>query len=237
MAENEPEEADERDGVEEDHEKCEESEHEDQTEELCFYDPNDIREIEVNSKNKATSLKKIILESIGLFKRANIILLKSSKEDNPEKINKGEINWVPFSDQDYETQVKFLANKTIAFKVYMDVKVQVEGRGNSYRTSLSVDPMEKLETCLKQKTLFWQFMMRGGHKCIVTVENKNEEQIIVAPDFFKQSFQDIGVASGALINLIEIKNFENYMNDDEGGEEEQEEMEAEQEENNDDEGE
>jgi hypothetical protein len=135
-AENEPEEADERDGVEEDHERCEESEHEDPTEELCFYDPNDIREIEVNSKNKATSLKKIILESIGLFKRANIILLKSSKEDNPEKINKGEINWVPFSDQDYETQVKFLANKTIAFKVYMDINVQVEGRGHSYRTSL-----------------------------------------------------------------------------------------------------
>jgi len=175
--------------VEEDHEQCEESDHEDQTEDVCFYDPNDIREIEVNSKNKATSLKKIILESIGLFKRANIILLKSSKEDNPERVNKGEINWVPFSDQDYETQVKFLANKTIAFKVYMDIQVQVEGRGQSYKTKLQVDPMEKLELCLRAKTIFWkQFMMRGAQKCIVTVENKNEDQIIVAPDFFKQSF-------------------------------------------------
>jgi len=35
-------------------------------------------------KNKATSLKKIILESVGLYKRANIILLKSAKKDNPE---------------------------------------------------------------------------------------------------------------------------------------------------------
>lgn len=66
-----------RSDVVEDHEQYEQSEHEEQTEEVCFYDPNDVREIDVNSKNKATSLKKIILESIGLFKRANIVLLKS----------------------------------------------------------------------------------------------------------------------------------------------------------------
>jgi len=56
----------------------------------------------VNSKNKATSLKKIILESIGLWKKANIILLKQETNDNPESANKNEINWVPFEEHDYE---------------------------------------------------------------------------------------------------------------------------------------
>lgn len=105
--EKEEEVVDERPEIEE-HEQYQESEQDEGAEEVCFYDPNDVREIEVNSKNKATSLKKIILESIGLFKRANIVLLKSAQHDNPEKAARGEINWVPFSDQDYETQVKYL---------------------------------------------------------------------------------------------------------------------------------
>jgi len=105
--EKEEEVVDERPEIEE-HEQYQESEQDEGVEEVCFYDPNDVREIEVNSKNKATSLKKIILESIGLFKRANIVLLKSAQHDNPEKAARGEINWVPFSDQDYETQVKYL---------------------------------------------------------------------------------------------------------------------------------
>jgi len=72
------EQADERDEVE-DHEAYEESANEDNEEHIELYDPNDVREIQVNMKNKATSLKKMILESIGLYKRANIILLKSVK--------------------------------------------------------------------------------------------------------------------------------------------------------------
>jgi hypothetical protein len=56
----------------------------------------------VNSKNKATSLKKIILESIGLYKRANIVLFKQEQNDNPE-VNKSEYMWVPFSEHDYES--------------------------------------------------------------------------------------------------------------------------------------
>lgn len=60
-----------------------------------LYDPNDVREIQVNMKNKATSLKKMILESIGLYKRANIILLKSVKKDNPESGSSEQV-WIPF---------------------------------------------------------------------------------------------------------------------------------------------
>ena len=62
---------------EEAHEEYQESVNDgnDDSEEL--YDPNDTREIQVNSKNKVTSLKKIILESIGLSTRkALIVLLK-----------------------------------------------------------------------------------------------------------------------------------------------------------------
>jgi hypothetical protein len=57
--------------------------------------------------------------------------------------------------------------------------------------------------------------------------DKNGEDIIVAPDFFKHSFKDIGVCHGSDIVLHEIKNFDMYSEDGEGGEEEHEEMEAE----------
>lgn len=52
-------------------------------------------------KNKATSLKKIILDSIGLYKRANIILLKQASNQNPET-GKQEQVWIPFDNNDYE---------------------------------------------------------------------------------------------------------------------------------------
>jgi len=112
----------------------------------------------------------------------------------------------------------------------MNLTVLIDGRGQSYKTNLTVDPLEKLETCLKNKTHFWRtFMMRGQHKCMVVVENKGEEPIIVAPDYFRQSFQEIGVCHTATITLYEVKNLPGYLSDgDEGGEEEHEEMEDEQ---------
>lgn len=72
-------------------------------------------------------------------------------------------------------------------------------------------------------------MMRGGHKCIVVIQHKNEEDAIVAPDFFKQSFQDLEVQTGSHINLMEFKNYD-LSDADEGGEDEQEDMEEEQQE-------
>lgn len=117
----------------------------------------------------------------------------------------------------------------------MNIKVAIEGRGQSYKCALTIDPMEQLEICLKNKTHFWKtFMMRGQHKCIVIVTNKidkSSEDTIVGPDFFKQSFKEIGVFQGAEIVLHEIKNIDMYSDADEGGEEEHEEMEDEQEEN------
>lgn len=58
------------------HEDYVDSDQEKEPETLDLYDPNVSKSVDVNSKNKVTSLKKIILESIGLYKKANIILLK-----------------------------------------------------------------------------------------------------------------------------------------------------------------
>ena len=71
---------------------------------------------------------------------------------------------------------------------------------------------------------------------MVVVSNKTEEDIIVTPEFFRNSFQDIGVSNGASIVLHEFKNIrDDYSDVDEEGEAEHEEMEAEQEEENNDE--
>jgi hypothetical protein len=38
--------------------------------------------------------------------------------------------------------VKIFTQKTIAFKVFMNITVAIDGRGQSYKTNLTVDPME-----------------------------------------------------------------------------------------------
>lgn len=65
---------------------------------------------------------------------------------------------------------------------------------------------------------------------MVVVSNKSEEDIIVPPEFFRNSYQDIGVSNGASISLHEFKNFKDLSDAEEEGEAEHEEMEEEQEE-------
>jgi len=112
----------------ENHDNYEESVHEENNEESQeLYDSNEIREIEINSKHKASNLKKVILDSISLFKKANIILYKEepSKESNPEGKR-----WVEFTEDDLTKRLaKDFAGQTIAFKVYMEIHVKVDGRG------------------------------------------------------------------------------------------------------------
>ena len=74
-------------------------------------------------------------------------------------------------------------------------------------------------------------MARGNNKLMVMVQNKNEEDIIVTPDFFTHTFKDIGVATGSDMTLHDLKNV-NLSDAGEEGEDENEEMEAEQEEEN-----
>lgn len=48
------------------------------------YDPNEHWTIEINQKNKVKSLKKQILEKIGLSKKADIVIMKEVKENEVE---------------------------------------------------------------------------------------------------------------------------------------------------------
>lgn len=68
-------------------------------------------------------------------------------------------------------------------------------------------------------------MKRGQNKCLVVVSNKNEEDTYVAPDFFDQSFSQIGVSQGAQIQLVEMKNIPSGQGSDDEFEEGEAEME------------
>lgn len=91
-----------------------------------LYDPNDFMILDINSKSKARSLKNLILEKKNL-KKANILLFKqvNSKEKQGQ--------WAQFTPQDFELQVKDFASSVIAFKIYLDIRVTVEGRGHTYQ--------------------------------------------------------------------------------------------------------
>lgn len=78
------------DRQEEKHEKYVNSQVDEQ-EEAVVYDPNDVREVEVNIKNKMRSLKKNILDMIGLFKKANIILLKMEADKSYRPFTEDEL--------------------------------------------------------------------------------------------------------------------------------------------------
>lgn len=105
MEEKHDEEEQNDDRGEENHEEYEESVQDEHEDTIELYDPKQIKELQVNSKNKASSLKKVILESIGLTtKKAQINLYKQVQNTNPEI---GEaISWEQFTDQDYDQQVK-----------------------------------------------------------------------------------------------------------------------------------
>lgn len=198
------------------------------------YDQNDVLHLEVNLKSKVKSLKKIILEKVNLVKKAQIILLKQKTDHTTMNLNQTVSPWYPISDKDLEQPVKNLQGQTIAFKTFMEIVVQVDGRGQSYKQVLKVDPKDIMETTLKHKTHFWRtFMSRGGNKCIVSVQNKGEDDpIFVPPDQFESNFTDIGVAHGAEITIFEFKgNFEMEgaeSDADEGGEEEVDEIDEDQ---------
>ena len=135
----EPEEPDERE--EEAHEEYVPSDNEKLSDATPLYDPNDELTLQVNSKNKARTIKKIILESLNLSKKANVILLKKDKNESPEGCqDPAEFKWKNFSERDYDMQAKFLHGTTIGFKVYMEIHVGIEGRGQSYKTQLTIDP-------------------------------------------------------------------------------------------------
>lgn len=140
---------------EEAHEEYAASEH-DQNEELKEpYDPNEFWTLEANSKNKVKSLKKSILEKIGLQKKADIVLMKEIKDHEVDESKKNEAKieqfagssqkWLQLTEKELDDPVKVFADKSLAFKAFMNISVEVMGRGQSYKQSLTVDPKDGLE--------------------------------------------------------------------------------------------
>ena len=108
----------------------------------------------------------------------------------------------------------------------MDITVAVSGKGQSYKSNLKIDPADILENTLRNRTHFWKtFMKRGQNKCLVVVSNKNEEDTYVAPNYFDQSFSQIGVSQGAQIQLVEMKNIPSGQDSEDFDEEGEAEME------------
>jgi hypothetical protein len=186
------------------HDNYEASDVEDKNEESVeLYDPNEIREIEINIKNKASTLKKVILDSIKLNKKANIVLFKedTTGEKNPEGKN-----WVEFSQEDLDQNVKSLAGQTIAFRVYMEIRVRVDGRGQSFQSLLQVDPKDQLDVHMKKNTHFWkQFMAGSSPKCLMMVQNKGQDEgEVILPENFGKDFITNNILDKAQVTLYEI---------------------------------
>jgi hypothetical protein len=97
------------------------------------YDPTDVMEIEVKVSTKVKGLKKMILDKIDLYKKANIILLKKAEiVSKPIESAPMSATWVEMTEADMDQPVKIFMNQCIAFKAYMEISVCVEGRGQSY---------------------------------------------------------------------------------------------------------
>lgn len=127
--------------------------------------------IEINSKNKVKTLKKYILERIGLNRKADIILMKQVR--NPDEQSKKDVKveqfqgskqcWAELTEKEEEEQCKIFADKQMAFKAFMEINVEVVGRGQSYKSRLLVDPKDALDYTLKKRTHFWKtFMSRSN---------------------------------------------------------------------------
>jgi len=138
---------------------------------------------------------------------------------------------VQFSKADFDKTVREFEGALIAFKIYLDVRVEVEGRGHTFQQLLQVDPKDQFERTMRTRTLMWTtFMTRGQNKCIIMAQYKgSEEDAYIAPDSFEKSYEELGIHSGCQITLIEFRKKldDDDSSDEEGGEGEMEEGEYE----------
>jgi hypothetical protein len=59
------------------------------------------------------------------------------------------LGWVQFSKADFETSVRDFEGTLIGFKIYLDIRVNVEGRGHTFQQTLHVDPKDKFEQTMR----------------------------------------------------------------------------------------
>lgn len=67
------------------------------------YDQDDTRGLQVNMRSRASGIRKVILEQINLFRKANILLFKKNPLTDCSKDPK---QWKEFSKNDYDLNVK-----------------------------------------------------------------------------------------------------------------------------------
>ena len=96
--------------------------------------------LEINSKSKAKCLKKVILDKTKLTK-ANIIFYRATSDKNTGIVLQGgpksqQTNppqlWAQFGPSDFDTPVKNLENVMLAYKIYLDLSITVEGRSYTF---------------------------------------------------------------------------------------------------------
>jgi hypothetical protein len=171
------------------------------------------------------------LEKIGLNKKADIVLLKEVKENEVEAVRKEKIKietfqgskqmWAELTENELNGAVKDFADRAIAFKTFMEITVEVMGKGQGYRTTLKVDPKDGLDLTLRKRIMFWKtFMSRGSIKCVLVIQyaDKNREEEYVEEDDLSKSFLDNAVENKSKLIIAEYKNFKGDSEDEEGGE-------------------
>ena len=109
-----------------------------------------------------------------------------------------QLSWVQFNKADFDKTVREFEGTLIAFKIYLDIRVNVEGRGHTFQQTLNVDPKDRFEQTMRTKTLMWNtFMTRGQNKCIIMVQYKgSQDDAYVAPNSFDKTFEELGIHSG-----------------------------------------
>lgn len=166
-----------------------------------------------------------------LFKQTQDKSIGMILEGGPKNQKVTPMLWVPFTEKDSETPVKDFQNVAIAFKIYLDISIRVEGRSFTFKQNFQVDPKDKFEATMRSRTETWNlFMNRGRCTCIVKVEykKKNVEDGFIPPNGFDKSFEELGIVSGAQLVIIEMRNMPASVGEDsEGQEDELEEMEEE----------
>ena len=125
-----------------------------------------------------------------------------------------------FTKADFDKTVREFEGALIGFKIYLDIRVEVEGRGHTFQQLLQVDPKDTFEKTMRTRTLMWNtFMTRGQNKCIIMAQYKGkEEDAYIAPNSFEKSYEELGIHSGCQITLIEFRKKLEDSSDDEGGE-------------------
>ena len=95
--------------------------------------------LEINSKSKAKCLKKVILEKKGM-ENSQMMLFKQTQDksigvhlEGGPKSKNAPMLWIPFTEKDNETPVKEFQNVAIAFKIYLDISINVEGRSYTFK--------------------------------------------------------------------------------------------------------